>query len=43
MNKLIECPKCKSRLCRCGGVQVCIRCGYWTIIGTANLDSIIIS
>ena len=43
MHQLTKCPKCKSRLIRYGRIQVCIRCGYLTRVGTANLDSIIVS
>ncbi|HDN65557.1 MAG TPA: hypothetical protein ENF23_04565 [Methanosarcinales archaeon] len=43
MYKLNKCPKCGSQLYHCGRIQICIRCGYWTRAGTANLDSLIIS
>jgi len=43
MNALKTCPKCYSDLkLNSEGVQVCHVCKYWTIKGTARLDSIMI-
>lgn len=44
MNVLKVCPKCNAKLevSSDGKTQYCKICKYWTKIGTARLDSIMI-
>ncbi|MEA1905726.1 MAG: hypothetical protein U9N12_02055 [Euryarchaeota archaeon] len=39
-QQLRRCPKCGKRLYVGGHMQICIVCGYWTLKGTARMDSI---
>jgi len=44
MRNLKMCPKCHAnlKLCSDGETQYCSICKYWTKVGTARLDSIMI-
>jgi len=44
MKILTKCPECGSKLYNNSqrNLQVCPVCGYWTVYGTARLDSIMI-
>ncbi|WP_170943399.1 hypothetical protein [Methanosarcina spelaei] len=44
MRHLKICPKCYTnlKLCSNGETQYCSICNYWTKVGTARLDSIMI-
>ncbi|MEA3323681.1 MAG: hypothetical protein U9Q37_00865 [Euryarchaeota archaeon] len=41
VQQLTRCPKCGKRLHVCGHIQICSICGYWTLKGTARMDSIV--
>jgi len=41
VQQLTRCPKCGKRLYGCGHIQICSTCGYWTLKGTARMDSIV--
>ncbi|MEA1895853.1 MAG: hypothetical protein U9N36_11810 [Euryarchaeota archaeon] len=41
VQQLTRCPKCGRRLHVCGHIQICSTCGYWTLKGTARMDSIV--
>ncbi|NOQ32983.1 MAG: hypothetical protein GQ567_02105 [Methanosarcinales archaeon] len=42
VQQLTRCPKCGKRLYGCGHMQICSTCGYWTLKGTARMDSIVV-
>jgi len=43
MNRLVICPKCNAELTvNDVGMECCAVCNYWTMEGTARLDSITI-
>jgi len=42
VQQLTRCPKCGKRLYVCGHIQICSTCGYWTLKGTARMDSIVV-
>jgi len=42
VQQLTRCPKCGKRLYGCGHIQICNTCGYWTLKGTARMDSIVV-
>ncbi len=42
VQQLTRCPKCGKHLYGCGHIQICSTCGYWTLKGTARMDSIVV-
>ncbi|WP_167848814.1 hypothetical protein [Methanolobus halotolerans] len=43
MNQLTECPECNAQMHEADeNKQYCQTCGYWTEVGTARLDSVMV-